>query len=245
MLGRCDEVRKLSLPTNLLCRNAATLAMIAIASVVLLTAGTAFAEPATYVVQPGDTLGGIARANGTTVSSLATLNGISNPNLIRVGQVLVLTAKADAAPSPIAAAPASAPSRAELSPLEADLLNRIQSQRASSGLGALTLDATLSGVARERSQDMAARGYFSHTSPDGSTAHSLVEARGLHYSWVGEILARNNFGSDAAASVAMEGFMKSPVHRENVLWPNYQLVGISESTSADGMHYFAVVLVQP
>lgn len=43
-----------------------------------------------YVVQPGDTLGKIANRYGTTVSTLATLNNIANPNLIYPGQVLQL-----------------------------------------------------------------------------------------------------------------------------------------------------------
>ena len=43
---------------------------------------------AVYTVQRGDTLWGIAQRYGTTVSYLADLNGISNPNLIYPGQVL-------------------------------------------------------------------------------------------------------------------------------------------------------------
>jgi LysM repeat protein len=42
----------------------------------------------TYVVQRGDTLGVIAARHGTTVNELARLNGLMNPNLIYVGQVL-------------------------------------------------------------------------------------------------------------------------------------------------------------
>ena len=41
-----------------------------------------------YTVQAGDTLSGIAEEYGTTVNTLVALNGISNPNLIYVGQVL-------------------------------------------------------------------------------------------------------------------------------------------------------------
>ena len=42
----------------------------------------------TYTVKKGDTLTGIARAKNTTVAKLVKLNGIKNPDLIHVGQVL-------------------------------------------------------------------------------------------------------------------------------------------------------------
>ncbi len=45
-------------------------------------------QPETYTVVRGDTLSGIAKRFGTTVDRLASLNGIQNKNLIRVGQVL-------------------------------------------------------------------------------------------------------------------------------------------------------------
>lgn len=45
----------------------------------------------TYTVKAGDTLSGIAAAKGTSVATLQKLNGIKNPNLIRVGQKLKLS----------------------------------------------------------------------------------------------------------------------------------------------------------
>lgn len=48
----------------------------------------------TYIVQPGDTLGKIAARYGTTVNNLMRLNGISNPNLIWVGQRLKVSGAA-------------------------------------------------------------------------------------------------------------------------------------------------------
>ena len=42
----------------------------------------------TYVIQPGDTLSEIAQRYGTTVSTLSSLNGISDPNKIYAGNTL-------------------------------------------------------------------------------------------------------------------------------------------------------------
>ena len=44
-----------------------------------------------YTVQYGDTLSGIAAAYGTTTAALASLNGISDPNTIYVGQQLTIS----------------------------------------------------------------------------------------------------------------------------------------------------------
>ena len=42
----------------------------------------------TYVIQPGDTLSGIAARYGTTVSELSRINGISNPDRIYAGNTI-------------------------------------------------------------------------------------------------------------------------------------------------------------
>ncbi len=61
------------------------------------TAQTAPATPTgtTYTVRAGDTLSGIASRYGTTYQHLAEINGISDPNLIRVGQVLKISGSSD------------------------------------------------------------------------------------------------------------------------------------------------------
>ena len=69
-------------------------------------APTATAAPTTYTVVARDTLSGIASRFGTTSRNLMSLNGITNANRIRVGQVLTIVgAAAPAAPAPAAPAP--------------------------------------------------------------------------------------------------------------------------------------------
>lgn len=57
----------------------------------VLTVPTFSAPVSTYTVRPGDTLSSIAGRFGTSVGELASINNISNPNLIYPGQVLRLT----------------------------------------------------------------------------------------------------------------------------------------------------------
>lgn len=62
--------------------------------------GTPLAQAATYTVRSGDTLSAIAARHKTSVTAIVRLNNISNPNLIRVGQVLKISATAPAPAAP-------------------------------------------------------------------------------------------------------------------------------------------------
>ncbi len=61
---------------------------------VMLVVSSAFADnTVTYVVKPGDTLGKIARDHGTTVNAIASLNAISNRNVIFPGEFLIIPSR--------------------------------------------------------------------------------------------------------------------------------------------------------
>lgn len=63
-----------------------------------LVAFTLFAAAATYTLEPGDTLGVVARSHHVSVDALARANGITNPNRVFAGQVLTIPGAAPAAP---------------------------------------------------------------------------------------------------------------------------------------------------
>lgn len=68
------------------------------------------AETKTYTVAKGDTLGGIARRFGVRTAELIEINGLANPNKIRVGQKIKLPAYAKDTGKKSSAAPKSASS---------------------------------------------------------------------------------------------------------------------------------------
>jgi lysozyme len=62
-----------------------------------------------YIVQPGDTLFRIAARYNTTITTIAQLNGITNVNLIRIGQRLVISSATSGGspPTPVPQSPRS------------------------------------------------------------------------------------------------------------------------------------------
>jgi LasA protease len=57
-------------------------------------------EPAQYIVQPGDTLGEIARDYGISLERLVNENSLTNPNVLEIGQMLTVPV-----PTPMGSAP--------------------------------------------------------------------------------------------------------------------------------------------
>lgn len=85
------------------------------------SAPTAAPNLSRYVVRAGDTVDAIAAQHGISASTIAWVNNLSNPNLIRPGQVLQITS-VDSARSAVAAA---APVRAIGTPSEQAFISGI------------------------------------------------------------------------------------------------------------------------
>jgi uncharacterized protein YkwD len=87
----------------------------------------------------------------------------------------------------------------------------------------LRWDATLQGVAAGHSRDMAVRNYFDHRSPEGRTITERVKASRYKYSVAGENLA----GGDPNVASAVQGWIESPSHCENMMNPRFVDVGVA------------------
>lgn len=101
------------------------------------------------------------------------------------------------------------------------VLERVNAERAGAGCLPLTLDPALNALAAGYSQDMAARGFFDHTDPDGRSPWDRAAAAGIE-SMGGENIARGQ--QDAQA--VMDAWMASDGHRDNILNCNFTTMGV-------------------
>ncbi len=94
----------------------------------------------------------------------------------------------------------------------------------------LRLDPRLTRAAAEHADDMLARDYFEHEGLDGSTPASRVTATGYRYRIVGENIA---FGPETVTQ-AVQGWLHSPSHCENLMDPRFTETGFAFAASRHG-----------
>ena len=146
-------------------------------------------------------------------------------------KLLALAALAAAAVASTALATPSrrAGSVVSLSRLESGVLADVNRFRRAHGLVALRLSPGLTAASRQHSQSMAAQGYFSHESADGSPFGQRLRRYyppGRYSFWsVGENLLWSSPDVDAARALSM--WEASPPHRENLLDPEWREIGVA------------------
>ncbi|MET9431633.1 MULTISPECIES: sigma-70 family RNA polymerase sigma factor [unclassified Streptomyces] len=128
---------------------------------------------------------------------------------------------------PPASSPSYRPSGGGFAQQVTELVNR---ERANSGCAPVTMNDKLAAAAQGHSEDMAARDYFDHTSPDGSGPGERVSAAGYRWSTYGENIAR---GQQTPASV-VESWMNSPGHRANILNCAFKEIGMGIHSGSGG-----------
>ena len=139
--------------------------------------------------------------------------------------------------------PAGAPTF-DYASAEHELTVLTNSDRTSNGLASLRPREDVGDVARERSQDMAERNYFSHEIPGGGYFEDLLDAYGIGYRMAGENIARNNHLDHVSVGRAQSGFLNSPAHRANIMEPGYREMGAG-AWSRGPMKYYTVLFLHP
>jgi uncharacterized protein YkwD len=129
-------------------------------------------------------------------------------------------------PTPSATAPATAD---EIAAARAQILTMVNEQRTTAGCKVLTADPALDTLAQNFSDDMAARGFFDHTDPDGNDPWDRATALGIT-NLGGENIARGQVDAQAV----MDAWMNSIDHRANILDCDYTTLGVGIHFGPDG-----------
>lgn len=101
-----------------------------------------------------------------------------------------------------------------------ELTNR---ERINAGLTVLRMNLLLNKAAQTKGADMIALDYWAHNSPRGITPWVFITDAGYYYLYAGENLARDF----AAPEGVVAAWMASSTHRDNMLNPNYQDIGVA------------------
>ena len=90
---------------------------------------------------------------------------------------------------------------------------------------------------------MIERGYFSHEiAGSGRHVWDLMSDRGYCYRLAGENIGWNQYYPDGQETAEIQqAFMSSPGHRENLLGPDWEVVGIGAYKGSDGKAMWTVV----
>ncbi|MFE6127743.1 CAP domain-containing protein [Streptomyces sp. NPDC056437] len=104
---------------------------------------------------------------------------------------------------------------------EAEVLNLVNEERSKVGCSPVRTDAPLAKLAGTLSKDMANRGFFGHTDPDGESPWGRAAQSG-----VTNLGAENIARGQADASAVMNSWMNSEGHRANILNCDYKTLGV-------------------
>lgn len=126
-----------------------------------------------------------------------------------------------------------------------DMTNK---HRKAAGLPPLERVPKVDAIARHHSQDMSRRNYFSHDTPEGLDPTDRAERAGYdctadHGSHYTHGLAENIFwhsgdwyGAERLADKIMDWWMNSPGHRQNIMNPDYDRIGVGVAIGAGAVY---------
>lgn len=109
----------------------------------------------------------------------------------------------------------------------AGLLESTNSERQKTNSNPLKLNERLSQAAQAKAEDMVARNYWSHNTPDQQSPWTFISNAGYNYQKAGENLA---YGFTTSNQV-IAGWLNSASHKANMLDPSFDEVGFGTANS--------------
>jgi hypothetical protein len=115
---------------------------------------------------------------------------------------------------------------------EANMLQLVNEARSAVWLPNMYMEQRLVDFARSYSSEMIQYNFFGHVSPVTGDLQSRIAARGIG----GWLLAGENIAKAPNVKVAFDALMNSPTHRDNILRPEFNCVGIGVVQGPDCMY---------
>lgn len=202
------------------------------------TATGTTAEPGTSESESGDT------SNINTESSETGNNGAATPSA-PVTPAGGSDPSTDTVTLPVTCSASDEDMRSRM----LDLINSARAEARNCGATAysattpLAWNTQLVNAAKTHSQDMAQHNFFSHTGSDGSDIGDRASAAGFVWQRVGENIA----AGQTSAESAVNGWLDSPGHCQNLMNPNFTQVSVAcvENSGSDYVRYWTNVLGTP
>lgn len=126
---------------------------------------------------------------------------------------------------------------------EGTLFEQVNALRAQQGRRALRQCQGAVTVARTRAQDMAEEGYFSHVSPEGASARTLLRRRGIGAGWGEAIAWTEGMPAGDGIDEVVHWWNGSPKHHRVMMSP-YRCAGTGIARRARGTMYVFVGIRQ-
>jgi len=124
------------------------------------------------------------------------------------------------------------PALAQQTAQEKQLFDELNADRKDAGLPPLEWDERLANAAREHSKLMADQNQLGHVLKGEPSVAERLAASGIRFNRSGE-----NVGYDSNFNDMTDAWMHSPPHRENMLSPDYNVVGIGVAKTDDGIYF--------
>lgn len=107
----------------------------------------------------------------------------------------------------------------------------------------LMIDPELAAIARQRVADMAAKHYFAHAAPNGDTSASILMAEDARFQGLlGENMAAQHYRAELGVDVDqfarnfLDIWLKSPKHKENLAYAEYDRTGVAAAVDGDTVY---------
>lgn len=140
--------------------------------------------------------------------------------------------------------PSTVPSATQVLDYEKQTFALINQKRAEFDLEPLAWSDEVAKIARLHSENMVNFNFFSHKGVDGKLVDGRADALGIKkWTAMGENIAYNR-GYKNPLETAVEKWMLSPMHRENLLNNRWKESAIGISVAADGTFYFTQVFLK-